>query len=218
MCIDLRLLLEYVRETARCLAEEDLGCARSVVSNIVRRDVRWLDGGRVASAAVESLFENLVDSFTSPLLYYAAMGPLGSLFQRVVNALDSALGYRDEDFRLVGWFSAKADTLVNYVPARLTALTIIALCPLVRGSLVDALRTYLRYRRATQSVNAGHPMSAASGCLGVRLERVGAYVIGEGDLPSSADVLRGVRLATASALIYCLFVSIIPCLGLHWLS
>jgi len=193
--ISIKLLINYVAETERCLEKGDIGCARETVSHIVRRDVHSLGEGHIASAALESLFENIVDSFTSPILFYLLLGPLGALIQRLVNTLDSALGYTDPGFREVGWMSAKADTYVNFVPARITALIIIALCPLIGGSWADSLKICLRDKRNTQSLNAGYPMSSASGCLSIKLEKIGFYTIGyEYPLPSYTDIYRGIKL------------------------
>jgi len=175
----LKLLVDIVRYCADCLESGDLNCARYWAQQVVRRNVYELDGEHVASAAVESLAESLVDGYASPLLYYAFLGPLGALLQRLANTLDGALGFRYGGYEDVGWFSAKADTVLNYLPARLVALTLVLLAPLVGGSLRHAYRTWARFSRSTESVNAGHPMSAMAGVLGTRLEKVGHYSLGE---------------------------------------
>lgn len=223
----LKLLYNHVRNVYICLDKGDLTCARTEVSNIVRRDVKNLGEGHVASAAIESLFESLVDGFVSPLLYYLFFGPIAALIQRIVNTLDSALGYKDEKFRDVGWFSAKADTIVNFVPARLEALFIILLSPIGKGSVKRSWDAYRRYRRATESINAGHPLSAVSGYLGVRLEKMGAYVIGrEFPLPTRRDIKRALRFAILNAVAYVLIISVLSitiylarqtiCCVAHW--
>lgn len=175
----LRLLLDTVKHCADCLASGDLDCARFWTQQIVRRNVYELDDEHVASAAIESLAESLVDGYTSPLLYYTLLGPLGALLQRIANTLDGALGFKHGGYEEVGWFSARADTVLNYIPARLTALILVLLAPLVGGSIRHAYGTWARFRRSTESVNAGHPMSAMAGVLGVRLEKVGHYSLGE---------------------------------------
>ncbi|MEM0026693.1 MAG: cobalamin biosynthesis protein [Ignisphaera sp.] len=203
-----KLLYNHVRNVYMCLYKGDLACARTEVSKIVRRDVKNLGEGHVASAAIESLFESLVDGFASPLLYYLLFGPIGALTQRIANTLDSALGYKDEEFRDVGWFSAKTDTAINFVPARLEALLIILLSPIGKGSMRRSWDTYRRYRRATESINAGHPLSAVSGYLGVRLEKIGAYVIGrEFTLPTGRDIERALRFAILNAVTYVLIIN-----------
>lgn len=205
--ISLKLLADYVKEVEVCLSRGDIDCARERVSHVVRRDVKNLGSGHVASAAIESLYESLVDGFTSPLLLYAVLGPLGALLQRLANTMDSALGYKEPLLAEVGWFSAKADTALNFAPARLTSILILLLCPSVDTPIAKALPTYLRYRGSTESVNAGHPMSAAAGCLQVRLEKIGSYTIAEGfPLPSSADISRALKLFAYTVALYIVFV------------
>jgi len=196
----LRLLLETVSGVGARLDGGDVWGARRLVSGIVRRDVRELGPGHVASAALESLAESMVDGYVSPLFYALALGPLGALLQRLANTLDGSLGYKTPEYRDVGWFSARMDTVLNYVPARLTALLLILLSPIALG---DPRRAWMVWRRdasATDSVNAGHPMSAMAGALGVRLEKKGYYKLGEGPLPGPLHVRLGLRLAVAAAL------------------
>lgn len=204
-----RLLFNHVIEVSNCIKGHDMECARESVEGIVRRDVSSLDEGHISSAAIESLFENLVDSFTSPIFYYLFLGPLGALLQRIVNTLDGALGYKYEEFKDVGWFSAKADTVMNYLPARLTSLLIIISCPFVKGSIKQSWAIYLRDRNLTESINAGNPMASASGCLGVKLEKIGAYCIGKDfNLPSANDVAKSIRLALNTLILYFLIITL----------
>lgn len=206
----LRLLAIHVLNVREGLETKDLQYARTYVSGIVRRDVSSLGEGHIASAAIESLFESLVDGFTSPMFYYVFLGPIGALFQRVVNTLDSALGYRSEEFIRVGWLSAKVDTLINYVPARLTSLLIITSCPLIRSSLMASLKTYVRDRALTLSLNSGNVIAAASGCLMVRLEKIGEYCIGrEFRLPNHDDIGNAIKLWIYTIAIYQLLITCI---------
>lgn len=198
-----KLLLDIVKRVADSLKSGDLEGARFWVQQIVRRDTRSLDAPHVASAAIESLSESLVDGYVSPLFYFLMFGPLGALLQRLANTLDSALGYKDPGYRDVGWFSAKADTVVNYVPARLTGLLIALVSPIAGGSVSMAARTVLRERGRAESVNAGYPMSAIAGALGVRLEKIGHYTINGGARwPDWYDVLRAHRLVETAMFVW----------------
>ncbi|HWQ17981.1 MAG TPA: cobalamin biosynthesis protein [Sulfolobales archaeon] len=197
LSVPVRLLADIVRDVARCLERDDIACAREKTSWIVRRDTSKLGRGHLASASIESLFESTVDGIASPLLYTALLGPMGGLIQRLINTLDGALGFKTPEYIKAGWLSAKADTVINYIPARLVAIMIIILAPIAGGSIERALRIYIEYRNRTESANAGHPMAAAAGSLGIRLEKVGSYVLGEGPLPSYPDIYRALRLFTA---------------------
>ncbi|WP_083494493.1 CobD/CbiB family cobalamin biosynthesis protein [Pyrodictium occultum] len=191
----LRLLLETVWRAAALMEKGCVDQARSLVQGLVRRDVYRLGPGHVASAAVESLAESLVDGYTSPLFYTLLLGPLGGLLQRLANTLDGALGFKTPEYLEAGWASAWVDTLLNYVPARVTAVLIALASPAAGGSVAAALRVWSRYASSTESRNAGHPMSAMAGALGVRLEKPSNYALGEAQLPGPREMRRAVRVA-----------------------
>jgi adenosylcobinamide-phosphate synthase len=195
----LRLLLETVWRAARCMEQSDMACARHLVQGLVRRNVYTLGPSHVASAAVESLAESLVDGYTSPIFYTVLLGPLGALLQRLANTLDGALGFKTPDYLEAGWASAWADTLLNYLPARMTAILLALVAPLAGGSVRETLRVWRRYAGTTESRNAGHPMSAMAGALAVRLEKIDSYALGSGPLPGPRDMRRGVMLAATAA-------------------
>ncbi len=196
-----KLMRSYGQRIAFALESGDLEAARKLTSEIVRRDLTDADAGLIASAAIESIAEGEVDGLTSPLLYYP-LGVLGPLTQRAVNTLDSMVGYPYPPFRDVGWISAKADTVLNYVPARITALLIAAGSFLLgldwRRSLVIARRDHAK----TKSVNGGWPMSAMAGALGVRLVKRGEYELGSGNLPSASHVRLAIRVYDVSVSMY----------------
>lgn len=206
----LKLLIDIAEKIAHCSSAGDWRCARSWTQMIVRRNVYELDEQHVLSAAIESLAESLVDGFTSPLFYYPILGPIGALLQRLANTLDGALGFKTPEYRNVGWFSAKMDTIINYVPARLTALTIILSCMLTKNcSHAHAHKTWRRYASKTESLNAGHPMSAMAGALRVQLEKPGHYTLGEPLEEITPDkLLQAINLAKKSATIWLLATTV----------
>lgn len=199
LSISLKLLLDIVNDYINSIKINDLSGARGTAQQLVRRNVWVIDEAHVNSAVIESLFESLVDGFSSPLFYLILFGPVGALLQRLSNTMDSALGYTDEPYRRVGWFSAKVDTILNYVPARLTAL-VVMLAGLIIGRRPN-VKVYLRYRSATRSLNAGHPMAAAASVLNITLEKIGEYRIGHGQLPNLSDLLDAVKLAKAASIL-----------------
>ncbi len=194
LSIPVRLLFDTVARTSTCLEAGDLACARSVVQGIVRRDTSRLGPGHTASAAIESLSESLVDGIISPMMWYIILGPLGALLQRVVNTLDGAVGFKTGGYLRPGRPSALADTVMNYIPARLAAMLTIIGALFIGSSPAEVLKAWRLYRSATESRNAGHPMSAFAGALGVRLEKVGSYTLGSGRLPGPGDVGRALAL------------------------
>lgn len=208
--LSLRLLLETCYRAYIGLKECRLDEGRRWVQTIVRRDVYKLDKPHVTSACIESLSESLVDGFTSPLLYYALLGPLGALIQRIANTLDGAIGYKTPEYMEGGWFSARMDTFINYIPARLTAATIVILSPIAGGSTLKALRVWMKNSKAMESLNAGHPISAIAGALGVRLEKPGYYTVNsEARYPEVNDVKTALKITLTAAVIHVLLASFI---------
>ena len=206
-----RLLIDIGLKVYSAASEGDWEKAKYWTQQIVRRDVSALGSGHVLSATIESIAESLVDGFTSPIFYYSIFGVLGAYLQRLANTLDGAVGFKTPELKEVGWFSAVADTVMNYVPARVTALYIILSAAILRLDWRRALTTYMRDRQKTESKNAGHPMSAMAGALGVKLEKVGYYVVGEGfKLPTPGDLMIAIKLAVTTKVLYIL--TLVPAL------
>ncbi len=184
-----RALFEHQSAILTPLEKGDLPAARSAVGRIVSRDVRHLDEGQVAAAAIESLAENASDAVVAPLLCYALFGLRGAYAYRMANTLDAMWGYRGA-YEYLGRVAAKLDDLLNLVPSRLTALAIAA-CSSGGGAPWVAWRVARRDASKTASPNAGWPMAAVAGALGVRLEKVDHYALNEeGRTPEARDLSR----------------------------
>ena len=176
--------------------------ARVSLRALVSRDTLSLPPALAASAAVESVAENLSDSFVAPLLYYVLFGVPGALAYRAINTLDAQVGYHGP-YEYIGRVAAKLDDAANLVPARLTAALLVLACALARADPVLALRTAWRDHLRTESPNAGWPMAAMAGGLRARLEKPGHYRLGEvGGECTASSIRRSVavtRWATALA-------------------
>lgn len=164
----LRMLLWEVWAVERAL-EEDLQGARQRLKNLVSRPTEDLSPEEVREAALESLAENLCDSAIAPFLYYALLGLPGAALYRYANTADAMWGYPEHGKR--GTFAARADDLLNWLPARLTGLL---LCP------VGLWPRLLEEARKTPSPNGGFPMAALALRLGVRLRKRGVYALNPG--------------------------------------
>jgi adenosylcobinamide-phosphate synthase len=160
------------------LANDKLAEARFEVRALVGRNTAGLDSGQLISATVESVAENSCDSFFAPLFYFLFLGVPGAVAYRVINTLDAMIGHHGE-YEYLGKVAARLDTIVNFIPARLTALTLILACWMGRSRAGAAWRMMLRDAGKTESPNAGWTMSATAGALGVQLEKVGYYKLGE---------------------------------------
>lgn len=186
-----RLLLDEVAAVERALAV-DLHAGRAAVARIVSRDVDALSEAGVRQAALESLGENLSDSVVAPLLWFAVGGLPAAAGYRFANTADAMWGYRSPRWRHAGRVAARADDLLNVLPARLTGLALAA--PGVRR------RDLARAARATASPNAGWSMAALALRLDIRLAKPGAYALhSDGRSPVAADTAAALRLVRRRA-------------------
>lgn len=184
------------------LSSGDIEGARAGLAAIVKRRTADLDGGHVASGAIESVGENTVDGVTAPLFWFALAGLPGALAYRAVNTADSMMGYKTEFFRDLGWFAARADTALNWAPARLTVPAMAAAAALLGLDWRRCLRCAVSEGGSVQSRNAGYPMAAMAGALGVRLEKEGHYRLGAGPSPDARHIPRAVGLMQAASWIF----------------
>ena len=175
--LSLRALVEAAHQTQWHLERGDLESARRDLRALVSRPTAALGPSAIASAAVESVAENAADSVVAPLLYYVLGGLPAALAYRAANTLDAMIGYRG-DLEYIGKTAARVDDLLNFLPARLTAALIVLAAALTGGDTAGAWSTLCRDRSRTASPNAGWPMSAMAGALGVQLEKPGAYRLG----------------------------------------
>ena len=206
----IRLLAEICLKAYRYSRTGDWGFTKYWVQQLVRRNVYELDEEHTLSAAIESLSESLVDGIVSPLLYYPLLGITGPFLQRLINTLDGAVGYKKLELINQGWFSAKLDTILNYIPARLAALYIIISSIILGYNWRNSWKIYLRDRGNTESLNAGHPMSAIAGALNIMLEKVGHYRLGDRLKPiEPKDVLRATKIVLVSILLHIIIVLVI---------
>jgi len=163
------------------LASGDLARARYELRSLCSRDASHLDEPLVISATVESLAENASDSFVAPIFYYAVFGIPGVVAYRAVNTLDAMIGYRGR-YEYLGKFAARLDDVLNVIPARLTAGLLVVAAWVSSAPGTDARRGWRVLRRdgaATESPNAGRPMAAIAGILGIRLEKPDHYRLGD---------------------------------------
>ncbi|MBA3876169.1 MAG: cobalamin biosynthesis protein CobD [Anaerolinea sp.] len=195
----LRALIDAGRRAEAALAQGDPAAARVELAALVSRPTDTLDEARLASAIVESLAENLSDSYVAPLCWYALGGLPAALAYRVVNTADAMVGYHGR-YEYLGKPAARLDDVANLVPARLTAAALVAAAPLAGGSARRALHVLARDHRRTESPNAGWPMAGAAGALGVWLEKPGTYRLGAGGrAPEVDDAAAARRLVLAAA-------------------
>lgn len=166
------------RESARvalALRKGDLAEARGHLAMIVSRDTSHLSEKEIIRGLLETVSENISDGIIAPLLYLALGGPLGGMVYKAINTMDSMVGYKNDRYRHFGWFSARMDDLVNYIPARLSGLFLVGASALLGLDWRSAWHTLCRDARKMKSPNAGFPEAAVAGALNVQLGGVNVY-------------------------------------------
>jgi adenosylcobinamide-phosphate synthase len=197
-------LLEAARRVEEDLGIGDVDTARVNLRWLVSRRADHLESGLIASAAIESLAENYVDSWLAPLAAYSVFGLGGALAYRAANTADAMWGYRSAEYEWLGKGAARLDDVLNWLPARLAGLLLVIAGPRPRA----ALAIWRRDAGLTASPNAGQSMATVAGHLGVRLEKSDHYVLhAAGRTPTAYDVgvaRRLVRRAMLLAAALCL--------------
>jgi adenosylcobinamide-phosphate synthase len=204
---------------SQLLADDEVAGARRLLPSLCGRDPDVLDADGLTRAAVESVAENTCDAHVAPLLLASAAGVPGVLVYRGVNTLDAMIGYRSARYRQFGWAAARLDDILNFVPARVTAVLIALCAPAVGGSPLAALRVCRRDATRHPSPNAGVVEAAFAGALGIRLGGPTQYAheleirptLGDGRPPRVDDLRRAVRLSRmvqAAATVLAVVVSV----------
>lgn len=207
-CIGLRSLRDHLLPIHAALAEGDLTAARALTARIVSRDTQHADESDLAKAGAESLLENGNDAVFGTLFWFVVAGGAGALLFRLANTLDAMWGYRTARFNLFGRVAARADDALNFLPARLTALTYALLAP--GAGRLRALRCWRTQAKAWRSPNAGPVMASGAGALGISLGGAAVYdgeieqrpPLGDGPAATAGDILRAWRLVFHTALLW----------------
>ncbi len=210
-CLAGTTLIREVRAVFMAV-DRSLDEGRRQVARIVGRDTSQLSAQEVRTAALETLAENLSDGVIAPLFWFALLGMPGMLAYKMINTLDSMIGYRTERYRDYGCWAAHIDDIANYIPARLTALLMI----LVAGRL-DLFAFVVDNGRRHASPNSGYPEAALAGILGCRFGGPHYYFgelfdkpyIGETERPlTTADMQRAVTVNRRAELLMVVLTAI----------
>jgi adenosylcobinamide-phosphate synthase len=199
----LRMLVGEVAAVEQALAH-NIDSGRARLALIVSRHTAQLDSSEVRESALESLAENLSDSVIAPLFWFAIFGLPGAAVYRFANTADAMWGYRGR-WEWAGKFAARADDLLNLLPARITAVGLLLAGPNRRALLQRLPQEAAR----TASPNSGWPMGALALSLNVRLRKPGVYALNAaGSAPSARDTAMGLRRAEATAWIIAILLAI----------
>ena len=187
----------------------DIDKARKSMSYLVSRRTTELSKEEIISAAIETLTENITDSVIAPLFYAYIFSVPGAVAYRVINTLDAMVGYKTPENMEIGWFPAKTDDVLNYIPARITGFLIVVASALLRKNWKNAYSIMKRDARNPESPNSGYPMAAAAGALGIKLKKIDHYEIGDDiEVLNPDKISEAVLLSEVTVGLFLVFASI----------
>lgn len=206
-------LLQHGKAIADALLQNDISLARHEVAKIVSRDCQALDEAAIAKAACESLVENGADAIFNAIFWFFVAGLPGVVLYRLSNTLDAMWGYKNSRFYYFGWAAARLDDVLNYVPARMSAL-LYALA----GNTRQALHCWKTQAKAWKSPSAGVVMAAGAGALNVQLGGEAVYYgkvelrppLGLGNEASAQSIQQALLLINKALFILVVFSVLLP--------
>ena len=201
-----KLLLDSARDVEKDLKNNNLNKARQAVSYLVSRKTDELNKEHVISAVIETLSENIPDSYVSTIFYYSIVGIaafllglndfdvvilalLAALIHRVVDTMDSMLGYKTDELYNTGFISAHLDDALNYIPARISGILIVIASAILGLNWKGANYIMRRDARNCDSPNSGYTMATVAGALNIQLEKEGVYTLGDNLHPIKVECI-----------------------------
>jgi len=201
--IAIRGMEKYAKIVMDSIDEDNLDRARSSLSMIVKRNTKNLDKNHIISGVLESISENTVDGITGPLFYFAFFGLPGAFVYRVINTADSMIGYKTEIFKNIGWFAATCDSILNYIPSRLTGLVMILSAAILQNNWRESYKIMMRDGKKTESHNAGYPMAALAGALETKFEKINYYKLGDGEITLTKEhVMSAITMMKLTSILF----------------
>ncbi len=231
----IKYLLKSVYNVYKSL-NKDINQGKKALSFLVSRNTENLSMFAVVSAAIETLTENITDSVIAPIFYIFLFSLLAVAFEmfnnslsiffifssnqfpvvicviagvsyRVINTLDAMVGYKDSKNIDIGWFPARTDDYLNYIPARLTGVLVVISSFLTRSNYKMAWKLMFRDANNPPSPNSGYPMAAAAGALNVQLEKPGTYTLGENNENlNPSKILEALKLSIITISLFLLII------------
>ncbi|MCK5356613.1 MAG: cobalamin biosynthesis protein [Methyloprofundus sp.] len=205
LCIAPKSLLQHTLAIYQALQSASLDEARQAIAMIVSRETGQMDLQSIRKATIESTLENGADAVFAPIFWFILAGPTGAIVYRLSNTLDAMWGYKNKRYYYFGFAAARLDDILNWIPARLTALSYLLL-----GNSAKAWRCYRLQSPHCESPNAGVVMSAGAGSLDVKLGGAAVYhgqiknkpVLGTERMASNEDIKRANHLILLTCLLW----------------
>lgn len=202
-------LVEHAEDVLNALLADDITKARRQVSYIVSRDTATINEQDIVNATIETVLENGNDAIFAAIFWAIIAGPTGVMIYRLINTLDAMWGYKNSRYFHFGWAAARLDDVMNFVPARLTALAYA-----LAGNTKKAIHCWQEQGATWKSPNAGPVMAAGSGSLGIQLGGSASYhgqaqhrpPLGSGQTAQPADIQRSLKLIDRALAIWVAFL------------
>ena len=209
--IGTKSLIQHARVVADALKTPDLILARKKIAMIVSRDTSNSDEKAINKATIESVLENGSDAIFAAIFWFVVLGAPGVVLYRLANTLDAMWGYRTERFNSFGWAAARIDDVLNWLPARLTALSYA-----LAGNISSALSCWMKQAKLWHGINPGVVMASGAGALNIKIGGVATYhgskierpELGCDNTPQVADIDRSIQLVNKSIIIWLLFITV----------
>ena len=192
--------------------------ARQLVSYLVSRDTDELTESFIVSATIESLTENITDSYVAPIFYFVVFGVLMLIYPvdnyifylllvpmiyRASNTMDAMLGYKTDELKDIGYLPAKIDDILNFIPSRIAGLFIVASAYLLRLDGKNAFAMMIRDARKCSSPNSGYTMATTAGALNIQLVKKGTYILGDDNKSiTKDDISAAVKLSRLTIVLF----------------
>lgn len=225
----LNIILLWTSIAPKCLANEaykvykelvnkNIDEARKKISYLVSRDTKELDFQSIAKATIETVFENTSDGIIAPLFFAAIGGTPLAMSYKAVSTLDSMVGYHNQKYEHFGFFSAKADDILNFIPARVSGLLIVVSSVFLNYDYKSSWEIFLRDRKNHKSPNSAHPEAAGAGALSIRLGGSTSYFGKVTNKPyignlikeiEATDIIKSIKLMYTSTIIWILILVLI---------
>ncbi len=219
----IKMLLSTAKDIENDL-KQDLNKARQSVSYLVSRDTDELTESFIVSATIESMTENITDSYVAPVFYFIVVSIIFMILNidyymillfipfiyRISNTLDAMLGYTTDELIDIGFIPAKLDDFLNYIPSRLSGLFVVLSAYLLRYDGNNAFKIMKRDARKCPSPNSGYTMASTAGALNIQLVKKDTYILGDNTNEINvSDISKAIKLTSLTIALFTIFILII---------
>ncbi len=208
----IKLLINSAKDIENKL-KEDINSARKAVSYLVSRDTNELTEGFIVSATIESLTENITDSYVAPIFYFVIFSIflknhlfillMFPVFYRIINTLDAMVGYKNKELKYIGFFPAKLDDILNFIPSRISGIIIVIASFILNYENKNSWKILRRDAKNCPSPNSGYTMAPTAGALNIQLIKKDVYTLGDDNKRiTKEDITKAINLSIVTIILF----------------